>query len=731
MIKKNSTFSSASAFVQACKNILAVTAAATSAPLFAQQLQLEEVVVTAERREQSLQQAPLAVSAFDETAIKRRQALNTVDIVNNVPNLVGNNNIGQSSATTVFLRGVGTTESIVTVDAAMGFYIDDIYIARQGVNNFSLYDLERVEVLRGPQGTLYGRNSSAGAIKLITKRPSDRAGFSVEGSFGEFDRWALKGSANGPLGDRLAVRLNVLSEGGDGYSKNRTLNRDVNDRDNWGIRFSALFEASEDVDILLSADRSRSDSAGVYASDIGGIVRPPSGDVFTVVSGTDSRNEAETDGVHLTLDWNINEQFSLQSLSAARNTYQRWNLDLTDQPVSIFNVYTLSDSDQLTQEFKLTGDFADGAVSLVSGVFYFEEDSYSFIGDEINLAFADGTRAPLPFFGRFYQVDTESWAVFAEVRWQLREALALTLGGRYTEDDKQLDIRQSIGGSIGFEPGDGAPGFDSDTLRQLGTPTDLDFSEFTPKIGLRYDFNDDISSYITFTNGFKSGGWSARTNEAAEVVTFDPETVNSYEIGLKSTLLNGRGRVNIAAFYYDYQDLFNTGTGEAGNFIVATNDARVHGIELESTVRLSDTLDVFGFVGVQDGKYLGVDPALDGTVVGSELQRLPQLSYKLGFSKTFGLPYGSLQLTADYSFQDDHFTNLQNTPSASSGDIELLNAALSWRSPGERWSTTLSCRNCNDETYLTQSLDFAGLGFVAVYPGEPRTWLVTVGFALE
>ena len=157
---------------------LSLALLSTAGPVMAQStLALEEIVVTAQRRESTLLQAPIAVSAFDASEIERRQSFNVVDIVNNVPNLIGNNNIGQGTATTVFLRGVGTTESIVTIDPGLGFYIDDVYIARQGVNNFSLFDVERVEVLRGPQGTLYGRNTNAGAIKVISKKPSDEFEF--------------------------------------------------------------------------------------------------------------------------------------------------------------------------------------------------------------------------------------------------------------------------------------------------------------------------------------------------------------------------------------------------------------------------------------------------------------------------------------------------------------------------------------------------------------------------
>lgn len=690
-------------------------------------LALEEITVTAERRESSLQDVPVAVSAFDQTEIERRQSFNVVDIVNNVPNLVGNNNIGQGTATTVFLRGVGTTESIVTVDTAMGFYVDDVYIARQGVNNFSLYDIERVEVLRGPQGTLYGRNTSAGAIKVITREPQEEFEASGKLSAGRYDRFNFKGALNLPIvDDELFFRLNTVFQQGDGYTDNITLNKDVNDRDLWAWRGAFRWTPAADWEVLLTADRSRSDQAGLYASDVAGIVRPTTGDLFTVVSGTDTSNVGETDGIHLTVGWDVNEKIQLQSITALRNTYQRWNLDLTDQVVPIFNLFTINDSDQLSQEIKLTGSLWEDRLNYVAGLFYFDEESFSFIGDEINLFLPGGVRVPLPFFRRDYDVDVESWAVYAQGTLFATDRLAFIVGGRFTMDDKSLDIAQTVGGTPGFENIGGAPGFDNTTLRALGTPTELEFEEFTPKLGIQYDFTPNLHGYFTFSKGFKSGGWSARTNNPAELVTFEPEFVNSFEAGLKITTLDGRARINTVGFFYDYEDLFNTATGAGGNFIVATNDAEVKGIEVEATVRAGENLDLFGFAAWQDGKYEGVDPQLAGTAVGEELQRLPEISYKLGVTKYWPLAGGGIRLTTDYAFTEDHFTNLQNTPLASSTDIKLLSASIGWESDEGTAAVSLSCRNCTDDEYISQSLDFAGLGFITVYPGEPRTWLVTV-----
>lgn len=690
-------------------------------------LALEEIVVTAQRRTSTLLEAPIAVSAFDANEIERRQSFNVVDIVNNVPNLIGNNNIGQGTATTVFLRGVGTTESIVTVDPGLGFYIDDVYIARQGVNNFSLFDVERVEVLRGPQGTLYGRNTNAGAIKVISKKPSDEREFSAEASYGRFDRYNVKASANGALSDIAFARVTAIREAGNGYTTNRVTGKKVNDRDTWGARGQVRLLPSDDVTVDLSVDWSESDQAGLYAKDVAGITRPFDGDLFTVDSSIDTQNIGRAWGVAANISWDINDTMNLQSVTAWRNTYQSWNLDLTDQPVSIFNLYTINDSDQLSQELKLSGTAMDDRLDYVAGLFYFKEDSFSFIGDEINLAPAPGVRVPLPFFGRDYDVGVKSYAAFSEITYAFTDQLSLVAGLRFTKEEKSLDLTQRVGGPVGLSSQSQIIGWDSDTLRALGTPTELDFDEFTPRLGLQYDINEDVNVYAMFTRGFKSGGWAARTNNPAEVTPFEPEIVDNYELGLKSNLMDGQVRLNMVGFYYDYTSLFNTGTGAAGNFIVATNDAEVYGLEGEVTARITEQLDVFGSFGYQKGDYKGVDPALAGTVVGAELQRLPEFNAQAGF--TYVQPVSNdwnVRVNADYNYSDSHFTNLQNTPEAKSGTIDLVSAAINMERDDGSLSFGVSCRNCIDDEYISQSLDFRGLGFITVYPGEPATWLFTI-----
>jgi len=722
---------------------LAVGAAAHAQDTPSDGLKLEEIVVTAQRREEQIQRVPIAVSAFDPAEMERRQAFNVVDIVSNVPNLVGNNNIGQGSATTVFLRGIGSTESIVTLETALGFYIDDVYISRQGVNNLSLYDVERIEVLRGPQGTLYGRNTTGGALRVITAKPQDEFSGNLEASYGEYNRWSLKGSVNTPISDTFYMRAGAFVEQGDGYSENLTTGKDVNDRNGYGGRLAFRWVPSDTFEGIFSVDYYNSDQNGLYAADVAQIISPRTKDLLTVHSGTDTSNIGRTYGASLTLNFDLSDTLQLQSITGFRNVYQKWNLDLTDQPLSVFLLRTINDTDSYSQELKLNGRALDERLKYTAGIFGYKESNFSFIGDEITLWFPGDTRVPLPYFAREYDMDVTSYAVFTELEYDLTDNLKLIGGARYTHDEKDLLIDARAGGTPGFDL-TGFPNYDNASLNALGTPTSLDYSQFTPKVGLQYTFTPDINAYLTYSQGWKSGGWSARTNTNTEFVVFDPETVNSYELGVKTTIGDGRARLNYTAFYYDYKDFFSTATGQTGNFIVFTSDAEFYGLEFESTIRFTDRFDAFAALGWQQGSYKDFDAVIFGTSIGEEPQRMPEWTAKLGGTYKWPVANGEMRFTADYQFLEDHFTNLQNSELARSGDVSVVNASLGYEFGDGQYLATLGCRNCFNDEYISQSLDFSGidprstalnptapnafngLSFLTVYAGPPREWLLTM-----
>ena len=682
-----------------------------------------DIVVTAQRRAERLQDVPVAVTALDAGQLAARQITNVVDIATTVPNLHVSNNIGQGSATTAFLRGVGETESIISIDTPVGFYLDDVYIGRQGVNNMALFDVDRIEVLRGPQGTLYGRNTSAGAIKVVLRQPQFTTEAQAEASFGRFDAWSAKGSINLPLSDKAAVRANALVSGGGGYTFNRILDERVNDSKFAGFRLAARFKPTDTLDINIAGDWSRDIEQGTYGNDIAGIVRPRSESVWISTSGTDTRNVGKAYGVSATADWAYSDAISVKSITAWRTTTQRYNLDLTDQPVPIYLLYTDNKSDQFSQELQASGTVLDGRLDYVAGAYYFNERSTSFLGDQL-FSFL--------YFRKDLAVQTQSMAGYAQVNWRFADRFALILGGRYTEDDKAIRIVQKFGGTPGFADIGGVVTFTTDTLRgqiipaRPGRPvkTELNFQRFTPKAGLEFRASRDLMVYATWTRGFKSGGWSARVTDAAQFFDFDPETIDSYELGLKSTVLAGRGTVNVTGFYYDYRNLFNTGTTEDGGFGIATSNAKIYGIEVETNWQLADGIRLFANGAWQDARRSSVGVAT--ITLGSELQRLPHWSGAVGVSAQRRLTDRFNWLAnADYSYQSAHFVNPQNTPAGRTGPVNLVNASAGIQTADERYALTIGCRNCFGEIYKVQILDFAALGFITVYPGPRAQWTVT------
>lgn len=700
---------------------------------------LEELVVTAQRRSGDLQTVPIAVTALDGEGLERRQILSTEDVFTEVPGLIGSNNVGQSTAVTFFLRGIGTTESIVTVDPAVGVYVDDVFIARQGVNNFALYDLERIEVLRGPQGTLYGRNSSAGAVKVVTKEPEFETTGRVNVGFGNYGQLFARGSFNTALvDDKLAVRVNLMKQEHDGYSDNLTLGTEVNTKNFWGGRISALYQATDNLRFILTADYMEDDSDSVYPANTQPLPSEPSfRGLFDIFSDTRQNNLGESSGVALTAVWDLNETTTLKSITAVRETIQVYNLDLSDSINPIYELFTDNDSDQISQEFNLTGSFNDGRFDYTSGLYYFEEESDSFLGNEFNLRVPVGggnfITIPTIYNEQYLQTDVESYAVYGEVTWNVNEALSVFLGGRYTTEEKTLATQFIVGASPpGFNATGGTLAFDTSTIEALGTPTDLDFNEFTPRVGINWAATDDLNMYASWSRGFKSGGWLARLvfPNPDELSNFPAEIVDSYEVGLKAELFGNRVRTNVAAFYTDFQDLFNTFTNVNGGFSGATTDAEIYGLEAEGTYRINSNVDLFANFALMEGEYGDLPPGLDAEL-GDDLQRLPGFQGKVGISALYPLSGGSGTLVAnfDYSMIGDHYVAASNTP-ISETSYNIANATLGWERADQKMSVMLRCRNCFDEEYFHSLLDFSGLGFAPAYPGEPRFYSLEFELAL-
>lgn len=590
---------------------------------------LEEITVTAQRRNESIQTVPVAVTAIDPVQLERRQITDTKQVIYNVPNLTGNSNVGQATATAFFLRGVGTTENLATADTSVGLYVDDVYIARQAVNNFNLADIERIEVLRGPQGTLYGRNTNGGAIKIVTKKPSADPELAVRGSYGNYNRWSLRLSGNAPITDEVFVRANFLTQQGDGYIRNLTLGKDVNDLDYVGGRIAVRALPSENVDINFAFDYSKDVTNGNYASDIAGVY------YFKETA----------------------------------------DIDLTD----------------------LTRSVANG---------------------------------PQSRFNKVYDIEIESYAGFAQLEYTLGD-FTLLAAARYTSEDRSMDVVQTSSIPTALFNYTTADLRARAAAGQNITP-DRSFSRTTPKFGVNWQINDELFAYASYTEGFRSGGWTGRALRVDQFINFAPETVETYELGLKTTLAGGKVRWNTSVFSMDYSDLFNTLT-IAGVFTVQTADAKIEGAETEFTYRASRWLDLFANVGYLDTAYKGTRPVN----LAPELQRAPQLQVKAGFSVDYPLAAGSLLVNADAFYTDKYLASpanlsftvpLQPAGVGVTGDFTIVNASVGYRWNEDKYEVSASCTNCLDEEYF-EGGTYIG-SYAGVWTGAPRFYRLGFGIRM-
>lgn len=632
-----------------------------SMPAHAQETQGEEeaqegglnvIVVTAQRREESVQDIPIAISAFSAEELETRGVSNALEVTQFVPNLVGLNNTGLGTANSYFLRGVGNTESIATFDPPIGTYVDDIYLSRQNANNLSFFDIERLEVLRGPQGTLFGRNTTGGAINVILKEPGDEFSGYVEAGYGSYERYLVRASVDIPLADSFAVKVSGYFQDDEGYALNTTTGERVNENDGWGARVGFRGELSDNVRWTGSYMHTFADSGNILNFDCDpadptncagrfvttGLTK--NGNFNGLLTGPKNNfgqgNEVTLDFVSSNLEIGLADDITLNLITGFVSLDQNFALDFADgrglpstsSPVPpvlgyTFGGFTIAnegDHTQFTQEVKITGSLADGLFDFVGGVFYFEEDNTTDFGDIFTLPFAPPpTGFPFILADRTLKNSAEAWAGYFQGDVNVTDRLKVTAGIRYTEEDKSFDVRDNRASC-----NDGtieATCVDTQNLvatNGLAIPNTQNVGIWTPRFAINFEPADDILLFASATRGFKSGGWNARGTSASELLPFGPEKAWSYEAGFKSEFWDRRVRLNVTAFQLDVEGLqtpsaFIRPDGSLAFITRNFADYRNRGVEIELNTAPVDGLNFFASVGYQDDNYR-IDrnaPALD------------------------------------------------------------------------------------------------------------------------
>lgn len=687
----------------------AIAAACAVVPAIAssqERVALEEIVVTAERRAESLQTVPVSVTALGADALDERQVSNVIDIAGQVPNLRIEPVTGLSNAARIFLRGVGEDQSTPTTDSAIGLYVDGVYYPRTLGALFDFVDVERIEVLRGPQGTLYGRNTPGGAIKILTRDPGREASGIFEVLGGDYDRVQLRGTIGGPIAESLRGSVSVLKNERDGTSDNVTLDRDVNRKDVLGARGKLIWDASEALELRLAADWTEDKSdVGVGTSAFAGAPA----DLYVTAANADPGGYLRTRGAALTATWTAGS-YVLTSITAWRDLQNRGLLDNDAEARTILHFAFDADQSQWSQELTLNADW--GRTQAIFGLYWFTEEneygSTNFIGSRANPA------APVGATPGFMTQDTESVAVFAQATYSVTDALRLTAGARYTWDEKDFT--------------DSYP-----TLNRFFAPSE-EWTAFTPRIAADYQATDDVFLFASWSKGYKAGGFNRSTVPVTALTPYDEEEVSSFEAGVKSQFLDDRLRANLTLFYNDYEDLqlsaFDPATNVSRRFNAAA--ATTQGVELELSIVPAAGLTAYAAVGYLDASYDEFFDNVGGQIVDvsdRDLKGAPEWSASGGFAWQLPLAVpGLLRLAADVSYRSRMENNVANTPIIATPDTTLVNASLAWTSEDQRWTATLAGKNLTDEEYIGAGLFIGGLTTV-LYPAEPRTWTVALRYS--
>ncbi len=727
--------------------LLAASTMLGAAPAFAQAAPandgLADIVVTATRSAESLSKVAASISAVSEDALGAGGIKDVASLSSAIPNLSVGDQFGVNR---IFIRGIGMTSIDLGADGGVAFLQDGAQVARPAAQLSGFYDLERVEVLRGPQGTLYGRGATAGAINLITKRPTAELDGYARATYGNYDALALEGAAGGALsGDSIMVRVAGKYDRRDGYGINEFTGKDIDDRDAYAFRGSLLAKAGEDVEILLSGEYFDENDSNYAFHYFGPTVAPENllgsliggQSIFTVAQAAGKKanlrniysdqeplNRRHGYSFTGTIDWTPGD-WNLKSITSYRKfvRFNRDDLDASNANMFGQNNYD-EDSKTFSQEFVAT--YKSDKYDLLFGAMYFNEQLFGSVRVPLtNLAVLLKLAGQVPagtpnnaFDSLSYQqlgtVDINALGFYAQGSYALTDKLKITAGGRFSYEKRR---------------GDGT----FDFLSSVSTDKAKSWNAFTPTVSLNYQATDTTLLYATVTRGFKSGV----INIGSRNDVINPEYVWSYEAGLKTATLDNKLQANLAAFYMDYTDL-QVGFVDSSSVVTTVNaaSARNYGLEAELRARPAPglTLELFGtYLNAKYRKFTSGDYRqgfAQVNLAGNRLSNAPEFSFRAGGD--YDLPInmkGTLNLRGEVNWQGRvYFTEFNNADATQKG-YALINAGLRYTSDDGRWTLDLWGRNLADKLVITNNIITAPL-FSSVRVGSvapPRTYGATLG----
>ena len=686
---------------------------------------LEEVVVTATKRKSSMQDLPMAINAFDSD---RLESSGVVDIKDIQFLAAGVHVGGNRNYTAVTVRGIGGDLNLPGTSSGVAVHLDGVYLGQRTQLGRAFFDLERIEVLRGPQGTLYGRNATGGSVNIISKSPTDELEGGLSASLGNYNLVDIEGYLSGPIiADEIKGRVAFKSVSRDGYTDNIGVGNEIDNEESESIRGQISYDPSESFRLNLIADYTKDESVPVPVTSRGFEAVPTIGETFggTLATGRKRNADFEDDqdveawGLNLKAEWEF-DGATLSSITGYRETdlFQQYDADSTEADV-IYVSSSIKKSEQVSQEFNLTSN-GGGDLQWILGAYYFEEDDFY------------EEDAPIPPFGitlTFGVSDLVStaYAAFAEFDYQLSDSFSVTAGMRYSHEEKEIDEFTGIIGAVA-----------TDSLKD-------DWSSFTPKISLLYELSENKSIYATFGRGFKAGGFNGGVLQGE---SFDPEEVTNVEFGFKSVLYDGRLLANLSIFHMDYEDLqvqipkLHPITGVA---LVAVDNAAkavTKGVELDLKASITNSFSIDANLAYLDAtfeEYETVDEVRGGLIVdlsGNQLPAAPEWALNVGAEHAFFLDGWTGTVRGEYVYQGEtYFSPFEDEPlnAALRGQesYELFNARITLVDSEEKWKVSVFAKNITDEVVSEYAnIQPAFLGFIKRdFLMPPRTYGLNVGYS--
>lgn len=676
-----------------------------------------DIVVTAERRETSLQSTPIAITALPEKTLRDLEINTTSDLQRVTPSLSVAQGTVDPTTLTVFMRGAGQNAGTwVGYESAVGLYVDDLYFNRLTGANLDLADLERIEVLRGPQGTLYGRNTLVGAIKYVTKKPTDHLYVNALAEYGSYDMVRVKATVSNPISDDWSVLAtgNYFSQGG--YFNALAFDDDnYGNREEYGARAALEYIGSGPFQVSVSGFYSHASNDGSVALAYDPTTSTPAtNNPYDYVSPVDGIGGSEIYGGSATLGYDFGNT-TVKLISGVISGTQRILADTSaGQYTAVEDGFPLggdrldshSNQTQWSEELQVLGDALDDRLHYIGGLYYFRETGAQERQDVLNQ-----TVVTLP---QYVNMLTESYAAYGQLTYELSDALSLVAGLRWTHEKKGVSGRTPDG---------------STSTTYVDFDSSSNAKAWTPKFGINWQMSDDVYGYVSVSRGFQGGGYNylAGYNAAAYQEPFYPQTVWTYEVGLKTQFLNKAGRFNVAVYRNDFDDIQANYIANGSVVTQNAGTARVEGVEAELFLTPFEGLDLYANGAYSHDKYMDVDPtSLVALYNAKHIPNVPTWQYSVGANGHVPAGSGELLAGVNYSWIDDKYLGGTNAALTLMPAYGLLNGYVGYRFMEDRLELRVSGANLTDKLYYVYGNDFGTLGLRG--PGAPRTFKVSLNF---